>query len=305
MPFVSNSFKIEHISCSSYCTFERCPFLYYLRNLECYTKPEEYKIALDYGKTMHRCLPLCYDGDASKAISLFNELWSQTTYGFDDKVRNPLVASLALRNFVSCRNPSIRPYDIFKMPFTSPNNPKDPVSEYEVTFAVDTGGVLPFVGRIDAPIVLRNDKTRWPMDYKTSREVSSRLCDDLATSPQAIGYTLATSHLLNEDCKGCCFELLRSSDKNQEVLFWPVYVKSFQLTEFMESLNRQSERILECNDKKNWPRKRTGCGSYSMFGVPSYVCPFKNLCSSDDWVESLRYFVKQERFDLFESISED
>ncbi len=304
MPRVPTKHSIEHISCSSYCTFRRCPFKYYLQNLERLEKPDFKPLALDYGKVMHLCLPLCYDGDATKAIELFNSEWSQLPYGSDDKVRNPLVAAHALRNFAMMRSDRLRPYDLVRMPFDSPTG-KDKVSEWEVTFAIDIGGKLPFVGRIDAPIKMRSDGSIWPMDYKTSREVSDRLFNDLIESPQAIGYTLAVSHLFGTDCKGTAFEVIRSSDKNQEVQFFPSYIKSFQISEFMAELNRATEEILQYNDQQEWPRRRTGCGSYSCYGVPSYQCQYKNLCSQHAWEEMTRYFVQREKFDLFETGSSE
>ena len=306
MPIVENTHKIEHISCSSYCSFERCPFKYYLQNLEGFTRPEGNTVALDYGRIMHLCLPLCYEGSAANAIELFNTEWALTNYGNDDKVRNPITAACALRNFASMRSDRLRPYDLVKMPFSSVNkNEKEKISDYEVSFCLDIGGALPFVGRIDSPITFRADKSIWPMDYKTSREVSTRLLNSLSESPQAIGYALATSHLFNIDCKGTAYEVIRSSDKNQEVQFYPSYVKKFQIVEFMASLNDTSSKILEHNEKKNWPRKRTGCDSYSMYGIASYNCQYKLLCSVDNWMYASKYFARKEKFNLFESVGDE
>jgi len=301
MPQVNEQFDIKHISVSGFCTFERCPFRYFLKNLCNYNLPDQKMLAADYGKCMHCCLPLCYDGSAQKAVELFCALWNNYPYGMDDKIRNPITATKSLIQFTFDRQKSNRIYNPVKLQIPQPKLSDEEISDYEMVFCIDIGGKLPFVGRIDMPIEMKTDGSIWPMDYKTSREVSERLFENsLNCNPQCIGYTLAMSHLTGTLSKGCAFEVIRSSDKNAESQFMPVYVSEFMISEFIAALNRQSENITNCNDQMSWPRKRTGCDPYSLYYIPGYGCEYKKLCAMQNWEDVLPYYRRDKQYKLIE-----
>ena len=58
---VKEKFDIQYIDCSSLDCFCQCPFKYMLSRQMGVQKKESNQIALDYGRIIHECLPLCYD----------------------------------------------------------------------------------------------------------------------------------------------------------------------------------------------------------------------------------------------------
>ena len=278
-------FDINYIDCSSLDCFERCPFKYMLTRCmglqEPHASPKNY---FAYGRILHECLPLVYNNTFDHVWAHFELLWDQEGFVGDD-LRNKDTAHLLLKNFWEARQPDKCPYDIVKLDL-----PKldivDSVSDGEIPFLVDIGGPLPFAGRIDMPVRLKQTGTLWAMDYKTSQDISTRLFQSFEMHPQALGYPIALSLLTGENVNGLIVEAVRvckipkRPSKVPPNQWHPVYINDQKMQTFLDWALRLSEQIIHCNESNYWPRNLGGCSAYAMYGIPGGVCQYQNLCAN-------------------------
>ncbi len=303
---VRETFDINYVDCSSLDAFAQCPFKYMLSRLMGINKREGSHIALDYGKVIHECVPLCYDNDIEMVKEVFDTLWEQLPYGEEDKKRNTACAHLLLENFHANHQASNRAYEPLVLDVGMKT--KDKASEGEVPFLIDIGGLYPFAGRIDMPVVLNQTETLWALDYKTSGEVSERFLNGFENHPQALGYTLALSELTQKKVSGFIVEAIRVApipkrpSKVPPNQWHPIYVPEHKLVWFIDWASRKSEEIKSCNDKQEWPKDPTGCNPYSMFGMPGYFCKYKDICNQppEAWEEFLKYYERTEPWHPFD-----
>lgn len=308
---VSEKFDISYVDCSSLDSFAQCPFKYMLSRCMGIEKRDKSMIALDYGRVLHECLPMCYDQSLEIVQDKFNSLWSALDYGEVDKKRNTPCAHLLLENFHNnhqVSNCAYTPLDVILGNVET----TDKASFGEVPFLIDIGGCKPFAGRIDMPVRLNQTDTLWALDYKSSGEVSERFLNGFRNHPQALGYTLALSYLSGEKVSGFIVEAIRVAPlpKRPSTVppnqWHPIYVPEHKLAWFIEWAKELSSQIEECNQKQAWPRKPTGCCPYSMFGMPGYFCKYADICDqpSDKWEEYLRFYERNEPWHPFEIAEE-
>ena len=295
---VKQRFEINYIDPSSISAFNRCPALYLFSRLMGLKKQDAKTIAMDYGTDMHRAFPHCYNGIAGlkTAMDEFKLGWNAREYGDDDDKRNRHTAAASLEEF--CNKQEYCPYKILHFDIAAPTF--DRISPNEVPFLIDIGGELSLAGRMDAIVEWRTDNAIWGHDYKTTNEISARYFDNFYNSPQAVGYTLATSHIVGgRKVNGLIIEAVRVSKKNVESQIGLIFVREHQIESFIRFANRTSENILRCNEAMEWPKKGTGCAPYAMFGQPGRVCDYKEICDCPDWESMVRYYKKVEPFHPF------
>lgn len=294
---VPNKFQIDYVDCSSLDSFARCPFKYMLSRKMGLTKKDRPHIALDYGTIMHECLPLVYDHPIQDVKNLFDKLWATKNYGEEDKKRNTPCAHLLLENFATARTGSNIPYKALKLDIPKLEI-EDQLTEGEIPFLIDTGGAYPFAGRIDLPVELTMDGSLWALDYKTTGEMSPRFFDGFENHPQALGYTLALSHLTGKKVNGFIVDAIRvcPTPKRPSIVphnqWHPVHVSDTKLEWMVEWINRLSLEIQICNETQRWPRNPSACSPYAMFGMPGYSCPYKDICActQDTWLDMTKYY---------------
>ena len=297
---------IDYIDCSGMCTMLRCPARFLFRRLLGLQHPDANNIHVDYGTDIHAALPHCYRGmdGLDAACDAFNRGWASRKYGNEDSKRNILRARASLINFIENHTPSICPYKILPIAEQIAAPEADRISDNEVPFAVDIGGSLPFLGRIDLPVEWKATGHKWTLDYKTASEISDRYFNNFYRSPQAVGYTLALSTMSGGDIKGMIIEAVRVSGakdmaKAAENKLSHVWVTVKQMDEFMVLANQVSMKMITCNEKKKWPKMFNACGPYSMFGQPGFFCEYSELCDADDWRDLARTYNRKKPFHPF------
>lgn len=306
---INETFDIQYIDCSSLDSFVQCPFKYMLSRCMGIKKREDNQIALDYGKVIHECLPMCYDQPLENVLQKFDTLWASLPYGEEDDKRNTSCAHLLLENFHTNHQEHNRAYEPVSLSVDTVKT-EDKASDGEVPFLIDIGGAYPFAGRIDMPVRIKISDTLWALDYKTSGEVSKRFLEGFENHPQALGYTLALSFLTEQKVSGFIVEAVRVAKMPKRPstvppnMWHPIYVPEHKMQWFIEWASRVSQQIQECNEKQDWPKNPAGCCPYSMFGMPGYFCKYKDICNQpeDRFEEQLRYFKREEPFHPFEQI---
>jgi hypothetical protein len=269
-------------------------------------KKEGSMIALDYGRVLHECLPMVYAKPLELVLNKFDDLWSALPHGEDDKKRNTPCAHLLLTNFWNNHQAENRAYEPLTLGIGNVNT-TDKASDGEVPFLIDIGGLYPFAGRIDMPVVLNQTETLWALDYKSSGEVSERFLNGFENHPQALGYSLALTHLTQKKVSGFIVEAIRVAPipkrpsqvpPNQ---WHPIYVPEHKMAWFIEWACRKSCEMQRCNEEQDWPQDPSGCCPYSMFGMPGYFCKYKDICNQppDQWEEFLKYYDRAEPWHPF------
>ena len=299
-------YPVEYIDCSMLCSIMRCPAKTFFSRILGLKHPDGVKIHLDYGTDMHAALPHCYAGldHLDDACDAFNRGWVNRRHGNEDTKRNIGRARESLKNFIETHTHTNCQYEILPISkeIAAPN--ADRISDNEVPFAVDIGGPLPFLGRIDLPVKWKSTEMEWTLDYKTAAEVSQRYFHNFYRAPQCVGYTLAMTTLTGKDIKGMIIEAIRVSgakdrSKAVENQLHHVWVSHQQMEEFMEMANAAARYMLSCNMKKEWPKRSTGCGPYAMFGQPGFYCEYSDLCDAADWRDVLMGYRKETPFHPF------
>ncbi len=300
-------YEIDYIDASGSSTFSQCPAKYFFERILGLQNQDRNTVALDYGTDFHVIAPLCYGAKDSteenelfqKAFSLFEKLREKRDYEIDKK-HSLEHSEPRIRQFIELHAAGICPYKIITFPFTVPDG-ADVISDNEVPFAVDIGGQLIFCGRIDFPAELLQTGELFAGDYKTASEISGRLWECFDLNTQAIGYTLALSHIANTKVTGFMIEAIRkSADKRKtECALHYQYVTPYEIEFFIGYMNDLADAICLCNERKSWPKKLSGCSVYSTTGIPSGNCPYKLLCKSKNWLDTASYYKQTEPFHPF------
>ncbi len=302
---VDETFDIQYIDASSMSTANRCLARYmFSRQLglklpyESLTGIDLSRVAPEFGTDIHLALPYCYNADnVDVAMEVFEKAWRARSYGEDDPKRNCRRARAMLEDFRIMHSGGRSPYEVMHFPFASPT--KEKISDNEVPFLIDIGADLPAAGRIDVPVKWESLGNLWALDYKTASEVSSRYFDNFFFAPQSVLYTLAMSQITGERVAGMIIEALRVSKVNAETQMHFVDVQDHEIESFLRLAQKTAHDIVSCNKRRIWPKKCTGCGSYTMFGFPSRICEYHNICKCSDWRAGASIYQKTEPFHPF------
>jgi hypothetical protein len=292
---VKETFDIKYVSPTGLDCFNRCPARFLFSKLMRLKKQDSFDGALVFGKCLHSCLHEAYESP-ERAFDIFEAIWTKENIE-EDKKRNLSRARDMLVNFYR-HHKSIAMYK----PLDPPGGviqTADKYSDYEAPFLLDVGGEYPVYGKIDR-LVSWNGQV-WPLDYKTSSQLTVNVCSSFEICSQTLCYSLGASVLTGELVKGMLIELIRVSDKNDEILIHPIFVRPIWFDTFIRRVITLESQIKYYNENKLWPKNPCACSSYGMFGVHAYECEFKNLCSVDDWENELRYFDR-ETFDPLKDV---
>lgn len=281
---VDQVFDIKYISPTGLDCFSRCPARFLFSKLMRLNKQDESKLPLVFGKCLHACLHKAYD-DPIEALDIFCKIWQQENVVEDSK-RNVSRARDMLLNFY-------KHHKLIKMykPLDPPGGAimtLDRYSDYEAPFLLDVGGEYPMYGKIDRLVEWMGQI--WALDYKTSSQLTANVCESFEVCSQTICYTLGASVLTGSMIKGMFIELLRISDRNDEILIHPIFLKPIWFDSFIRRVIACEKQIKYFNENKVWSKNPCACSSYGQFGVHAYPCEFKMLCEADDWKDQLRYY---------------
>jgi len=294
--------KKEHLSQSSACTFDRCKAKYFFAS-GCRFERGEAHCALKFGTAIHYAIGYAFRGDLETAMEKFREVYLDTQD--PSGVRTPAKARQMLNDFMKTH----QGHALYK----GVDPPKgidieERVSEDEVPFAIDVGIEVPVVGRVDR--LGRNSQTGalWGVEYKTSREISSRYFDNFGLCPQTWTYHLALSMLCDEPVVGVYIETLQAAKTKICTQAFPFYIEEHMDEAIMGWYRNIYAEIQECERTGEWPQSFSMCAPYSSFGIIGYPCEFRDLCKSYDWLSlapSL-YEVGEERpFTIKQDSTED
>ena len=301
-------YTIDYIDQSGSNTFSRCPAKYFFERVLGLVNKDRSTVAVDYGADFHVIAPLCYGAKNREqeqqlfenAFSTFEKLRENRIVPEDDNKHSLGHSELRIRNFIELHASGVCPYEIVKFPFETPKG-AEIISDNEIPFAIDIGSPLVFCGRIDFAARLKQTHELFAGDYKTSSEISGRLWECFELTTQAIGYTLALSHISNKPVTGFMIEAIRkSTDKRRaECALHYVYVTSYEVEFFLLYMKNVANSIVACNEHRTWSKNLSSCSAYPTTGIPGGNCPYKLLCKARDWREVAKYYDQVEPFHPF------
>lgn len=275
-----------HLSISSLMNFSRCPRRFFYQS-GCRLQKGEEHAALKYGSGIHAALPHLLSGDEktrmNRAIAAFRKIFDEEyDNSIADKKRNLSRAKAMLYDFWSSHSHTNSLYSLESPPKTGVKM-EDGTSDWEIPFAIDIGIGVPLVGRIDALVRHRDTKALWALEWKTSSELSDRFLNSFENSPQACCYTLALKLYTNEHIEGTMVEGLRVSHVNAENMIRPISIPDFKINNFVKWARFQGAMLLKMEQMQDFHQDYSGCTPYAMFGMPGYVCDYRDLCNVGDW----------------------
>lgn len=278
--------KRDYLSITSLEQFARCPRKFFYGSGCGLRQPEEHA-ALSFGGAMHKGIPIVLSGGSiDDAMKEFDTIFDAS---MGDDTRNRPKAIEMLRDVQQNRTNGRGLYNILQPP-SGIADLGISRSQWEIPFAIDIGLPVPLVGLIDGWCQHIQTGEKWVLEYKTSREVSTRFLEGFTSNPQVIGYTLALKMLSGEPVRGCMVEALRVG-KTIETTCQPIYVTPQQIEMFIKWARFYGTLLLKCEELGDFPQALTGCNPYHMFGMPGYTCDFSHLChSTDDWTKLMDLF---------------
>lgn len=283
-------------SCSSACTFANCPRKWFYKKGLSLAKSETEHPALRFGRGIHCGIPLAHRGDIEGAIEAFEGVWEDGD-DLGDALRTLSRAKMVLRDY--CNNHT-GGKSIFKIiaPPSSGVETSEKISDDEVAFSVDLGIDVPVVGRIDAVGRHRDTDELMGIEYKTSREVSTRFLSSFDLCPQVLTYGLVLNIMSDEVCVGVIVEGIQVAKTKSGSLAYPVYVTESQCESIVEWYRWQWGLLKRYTEEGEFPRNLSGCTPYSEHGMIGYPCEYLQLCRADDWrdLESMYVRVKEHQF---------
>lgn len=234
--------------------------------------------------------------DLSKALSEWTRVFGTTP---PDERRNLSQATLSLAHYAATHKRGLCLFNLLDPP-TGGLGISDDTSPWEIPWAIDIGLDVPLVGRMDGLCEHRDSKELMVWELKTSSEMSARLMTGFELNSQVCAYTLAMRVLTGKPVSGVMMDFV-GTKKNAEDQVHPVRVTDFMLSDTIEALRFTGSMILECEKLQKFPKDFSACTPYQMFGMPGYMCEYKNLChGTEDWTKLKQFYtVKPDRpFDL-------
>ena len=287
--------KRTHLSVSSLVSFARCPRKFFLSS-GCGLCGQSAQAPLLFGEALHMGIPAAWDhwngtqaleDSIEHGLKSFMTIWTRDPVESDDK-RNPLRARAMIENFLECH---INRRSIYEM-----IPPKDlgiectQRSPFELPFAIDIGLSIPLVGYIDCLGKHRDSGKIWPVDFKTSSEISTRLFNCFDINAQGMCYAVVCQQLVPNSEPGIIIDAIRVSNKNDENVIHMAYYNEELLEKFIEWARWTGSRLLACEEKGEFPADISACTPYSQYGMPGYQCGYINLCQTNDWTDYLGMF---------------
>ena len=285
------------LSISSLKEYARCPFKFMLSSGS-RLRPPGTRSAFDFGTALHKALPMVLINEPQKAFEAFMDCWDED---LNDAKRNPRRALETLNEFSRVHNPATSLYDIMEPP-QGILNVDDKISDYEIPFAIDIGlpGGIPLVGRIDALVKLRDTGEIFPLDWKTTSQLTANIVEGFETDPQVLGYSLAAEVITGKSIPGSIVEFIRVSTSKNEILPKPYRVPRFQVQSFIEWARYIGTQILASEERGYFQQDWSACYPYPQFGSHGFQCDYMDFCRTKEPETMLPMFNRSEErpFDL-------
>jgi len=282
------------VSISSLVNFGRCPRKALYSHGLGLTSGEVMNF-FTFGSAIHCGIPHAIQNDPVRAKEAFDEVWDEEQA---DKKRNQS-HGYALLNALSHKHRSGRgEYELIETPpeFQSIEI-NDPVSPWEVAFALDIGLPIPLVGRIDALVKVPSlDNTICPIDFKTDSlflTTPERVGETFWLSPQLIGYSIVVDMQIRGEVMPNSWagvEIFPVKDKksvDSHVYFHAITeAKKNAFIQWarwktLEFLSMEKEYI-SSGDITSFPMDLGNCEAKFSHGANSFPCTYKTLCNLDD-----------------------
>lgn len=271
-------------------TFKRCPRKFFFNTGCLLAQGEHDHPALTFGECIHVAAPIVIEQGLDAGYRAFSEVWG--TWEADDK-RNPFGALRILTDFHEAHKDGGGLYELVEPPTQFRISQR--VNKYEIPFALDIGGHVPFVGRLDGLCRLRANGTLWVLEYKTTSEMSARFFQAFDLSSQIIAYTMymRIAHP-QEPTHGAVVEGLRVSKTNAATQAQPIFVKDHECERMLSWIRRTMREIQWCEENREFDESYSGCHPYDQFGSHGYQCEFAQLCHQPDFMPLVGLYRKKE-----------
>lgn len=276
MPFPKQEPRKWH-SVSSLIEASRCQKLYQLSSVMRLTPKGGPHPALLFGEAIHKALGVWHGTyDFQLTMDGFLSVWKDAQ---GDDLRNIDTAVKVLTSYANLFREGM---DIVKL-LPSPKLPgtiqvQDTVSDFEVTFAIDIGLNLPFMGKIDALGEHRTTKELMIVEFKTARSVTSTLTNAFELSPQLILYSIAASAILGKPVNRCLLRAIQVAKTKCDIETRIIDVLPHHKEAALKWAQFWAGMVEHAESTGIYPENYSGCHPYAQFGQPGFSCKFLDLC---------------------------
>lgn len=272
------------LSVSDLTAFARCPRHFFYRT-GCRLGGSA--LAMTFGEAIHAAMNHESLEDRLKA---FSAVWGETEAG-------RFSAGTGYRILTDYHNNWHPPYQPVRLDPSS-RSLFPSVSPNEVVFALDIGGHVPLVGRIDN--FARYEDKLWILEYKTTGQLTDKFFEAFEPCPQLCCYVLAARTYLNQEIPGAILEAIRVSTANSLVDWRPIRYPDHWIDSFtrwararMAEIQYWESRLAE-GDPDAFPLDFTGCHPYARFGSSiGWRCEYISLCERSDPSTLLEIFTQR------------
>lgn len=274
----------EYISVSTLMKFIRCPRLYFYIKSGLVSKEEA--PALDYGKAMHKAVPIAMARGLDEALAAFESIWKGREV--DDK-RNSRRARLQLSHFAHSHGGGRSIYTFERPPANPGIELAEETSEFEVPAVLDVGLPIPLVVQIDGLVKHRDTNELWGWEFKTTSRLNASLFENMEMNPQILTYTLALRTLTGTRVKGMMAEAMLIDKSKVDNMTHLIQVEDHHLESIKLWLRFYAMQLLACEKKYSeigaeaFVKNFAGCSAYPQFYMPSWMCDYANLCRVENW----------------------
>jgi hypothetical protein len=269
----------DHLSPSSYATFNRCPRKYFYKNCGLNLKDRNFNAAT-YGRAINDAMPFVFKQDLPGAIAKCREILEGVDLSGDVK-RNPARLTSQLDHLIKFHHPS---RSIYQPAFGCE-------ASFDIPFVTDLGMKVPYVGIIDCIGRHKDTEKIWGVEYKTTSELGVRWAETFGLNSQIVSYWLGINALIDEEVEGFFVEGILIAKASTEVNCRPITLRPHMLDNYVQDVIKTQKRIEHCEASCEWDCRYCACSPYSMFTMPGYMCDYYWLCAMPDPMDCMDMFV--------------
>jgi hypothetical protein len=270
--------KKDHLSPSSYATFNRCPRRYFYKNCGLNPKDRNFNAAT-YGRAINDAMPFVFKQDLVGAIAKCKEILEGVDLSHDIK-RNFARLSSQLSHLVQFHHPD---RSIYTPAFGCE-------ASFDIPFVTDLGMKVPYVGIIDCIGRHKDTGKIWGVEFKTTSELGVRWAETFGLNSQIVSYWLGINALIDEEVEGFFVEGILIAKVSTEVNLRPITLRPHMLDNYVEDVIKTQANIEACENTMNFPCRFCACSPYSMFTMPGYMCDYYWLCAMPDPMDCMEMF---------------
>ena len=243
---------IDTFDNTSISVFKLCPQKYYYNMVLHLVPIVSNNYAAEYGIAFHKAMDVWYTTHSQdNTIKAFVDYWTPFE-GSDPTYLRCFVKGIELiKQYIS-------KYTI--EPFT--------VEATEIAFTVELSNKYLYHGKCDG-LVLYQDGYFYILEHKTS---ASKGYLSLKPNHQIDGYQFGVGELYHKDIKGCIFNQIYISKKQNEFVRELTLRSTDDIHNFKRDTISWCDDINRCNDSDWWRKNTNSCGAYYK------ACEYKILC---------------------------